>query len=293
MRNALKSRHPSAKGLGRWTGNTRALFSTMARRRSAAKTDAGVPHRFHRANPGRSCPAAGAARAGRAGANGLGSISNSSGRDDALALLVRPAVRQDHATTRLYQGLSAGRSRGNGGPVTRMRRPWTVMAFAALGGRRQGRKRSSRLPQTRSTTPRNPAPDVIRYKVEPYVVSADIYSVAPHVGRGGLDVVTRVRPGWLQRAGASRRPAGPAGSGAQGCGSIPAFPRPWPRYQATLKISDLAVFESLSRNPKGPVCRGVVASRGVDGIRDRGAGRCAFALLDDGRPTPRSTVRLG
>jgi len=39
---------------------------------------------------------------------------------------------------------------------------------------------------------------VARYKVEPYVVSADVYSVAPHTGRGGWSWYTG-SAGWMYR----------------------------------------------------------------------------------------------
>ena len=42
--------------------------------------------------------------------------------------------------------------------------------------------------------------EVDRYKVEPYVVAADVYSVAPHVGRGGWTWYTGAA-GWMYRAG--------------------------------------------------------------------------------------------
>jgi cyclic beta-1,2-glucan synthetase len=42
--------------------------------------------------------------------------------------------------------------------------------------------------------------DVQRYMVEPYVVAADVYSVAPHVGRGGWTWYTG-SAGWMYRAG--------------------------------------------------------------------------------------------
>jgi cyclic beta-1,2-glucan synthetase len=41
---------------------------------------------------------------------------------------------------------------------------------------------------------------VQRYKVEPYVVAADVYSEAPHAGRGGWTWYTG-SAGWLYRAG--------------------------------------------------------------------------------------------
>ena len=39
-----------------------------------------------------------------------------------------------------------------------------------------------------------------RYRVEPYVVAADIYSVEPYVGRGGWTWYTG-SSGWMFRAG--------------------------------------------------------------------------------------------
>src|SRR3990167_4628440 len=39
-----------------------------------------------------------------------------------------------------------------------------------------------------------------RYKVEPYVVAADVYGVAPHTGRGGWTWYTGAA-GWMYRAG--------------------------------------------------------------------------------------------
>ena len=46
---------------------------------------------------------------------------------------------------------------------------------------------------------RTPA-EVTAYRVEPYVVAADVYSVTPHAGRGGWTWYTGAS-GWLYRAG--------------------------------------------------------------------------------------------
>ena len=51
-------------------------------------------------------------------------------------------------------------------------------------------------PIRRSTT----RADAQRYKVEPYAVAADVYSEAPHEGRGGWTWYTG-SAGWLYRAG--------------------------------------------------------------------------------------------
>jgi cellobiose phosphorylase len=42
--------------------------------------------------------------------------------------------------------------------------------------------------------------EVLRYKVEPYVIAADIYSQEPHIGRGGWTWYTG-SAAWLYRAG--------------------------------------------------------------------------------------------
>ncbi len=42
--------------------------------------------------------------------------------------------------------------------------------------------------------------EVERYKVEPYVVAADVYAVAPHIGRGGWTWYTG-SASWLYRLG--------------------------------------------------------------------------------------------
>ena len=87
--------------------------------------------------------------------------------------------------------------RENGGQYTHAA-IWSVIAFAAARRRRQGRASSSRC-STRSTTP-HAAQTSQRYKVEPYVVAADVYSVPPHVGRGGWTWYTG-SAGWMYRAG--------------------------------------------------------------------------------------------
>jgi len=100
-------------------------------------------------------------------------------REDGLALLFAPPFDKAMHDPGYIKGYPPG--------VSRERRPvhargtWSVMAFAALG--EATRRRSFSHCSTPSTT-REPPPTRIRYKVEPYVACADIYSTAPHVGRG-------------------------------------------------------------------------------------------------------------
>ena len=84
--------------------------------------------------------------------------------------------------------------RENGGQYTHAA-IWATMAFAALGDRQRAwglMNIINPLHHGRS------ADDVKRYKVEPYVVSADVYSVPPHTGRGGWSWYTG-SAGWMYR----------------------------------------------------------------------------------------------
>ena len=84
--------------------------------------------------------------------------------------------------------------RENGGQYTHAA-IWTVMAFAALGDQRRAWELLSLIsPISHGSTPA----DIATYKVEPYVVAADVYAVAPHIGRGGWTWYTG-SAGWMYR----------------------------------------------------------------------------------------------
>ncbi|HWP11257.1 MAG TPA: glycosyltransferase 36 associated protein, partial [Ramlibacter sp.] len=97
---------------------------------------------------------------------------------------------------------------------------------------------------------RTPA-DAARYQVEPYVVAADVYSVAPHAGRGGWTWYTGAA-GWMYRAGIE----GILGIRREGAFLVidPCIPPDWPGYEATVQVEDTR-FEirvvSPSRRSRG------------------------------------------
>ena len=69
------------------------------------------------------------------------------------------------------------------------------MAFAALGDNRRAWELMAMLnPVHHASSPRA----IATYKVEPYVVAADIYALAPHTGRGGWTWYTG-SAGWMYR----------------------------------------------------------------------------------------------
>lgn len=74
--------------------------------------------------------------------------------------------------------------------------------------------------------------DIERYKVEPYVVAADVYAVAPHTGRGGWTWYTG-SASWLYRLGIE------AILGIHRCGEyleiVPRVPPSWPNYRVTYR----------------------------------------------------------
>ena len=72
---------------------------------------------------------------------------------------------------------------------------WTVMAFAALG---DSRRAWELFDMINPVSHADSADAIATYKVEPYVVAADVYAVAPHTGRGGWTWYTG-SAGWLYR----------------------------------------------------------------------------------------------
>lgn len=84
--------------------------------------------------------------------------------------------------------------RENGGQYTHAA-IWATMAFARLGDRERAWELLRLIdPGRHGATPEG----IATYKVEPYVVAADVYAVTPHVGRGGWTWYTG-SAGWMYR----------------------------------------------------------------------------------------------
>jgi cyclic beta-1,2-glucan synthetase len=84
--------------------------------------------------------------------------------------------------------------RENGGQYTHGA-VWAAMAFAELGEKELAWQLLHILNPINHG--RN-AFEINRYKIEPYVIAGDVYSVAPHIGRGGWSWYTG-SAGWLYR----------------------------------------------------------------------------------------------
>jgi cyclic beta-1,2-glucan synthetase len=114
-------------------------------------------------------------------------------RDDALIQLLDPPFDQSPLNPGYIKGYVPG-VRENGGQYTHAA-IWSTMAFAALGDSRRAWELFALVnPIGHSSSPER----IARYKVEPYVVAADVYAVAPHTGRGGWTWYTG-SAGWMYR----------------------------------------------------------------------------------------------
>ncbi len=191
-------------------------------------------------------------------------------RDTRIHLLLTPPFDKTAVDPGYIKGYLPG-IRENGGQYTHAA-TWSVIAWTALcDGDRATELFDMINPILHARTPA----EVARYKVEPYVVAGDVYSVDPHGGRGGWTWYSGAA-GWLYRAGLESI----LGFGLRGTRLMidPCIPKTWPGFKITFRYHS-ARYEIQVENPRG-ISRGV-ASLEVDGAPlDRRAG---IPLADDGR----------
>jgi cellobiose phosphorylase len=155
--------------------------------------------------------------------------------------------------------------RENGGQYTHAA-TWVVLAVALQGrGDRALELWNMLNPIYHATTPS----EVQRYKVEPYVVCADVYGVPPHTGRGGWTWYTG-SASWLYRVALEAilgfRPAGDM------LHVEPCVPPGWPGYEIT--------------------CRHGSATYRVRVDNAAGTGRSVGSITLDGQPVTGGAVPL-
>jgi len=116
-------------------------------------------------------------------------------RDDGLIRLFEPPFDRTALEPGYIKGYPPG-MRENGGQYTHGAL-WSVMALALLGDHDEAWDLFRMLnPVLHGHT----AEKIQRYKVEPYVMAADVYGRPPHVGRGGWTWYTGAA-GWMYRLG--------------------------------------------------------------------------------------------
>jgi cellobiose phosphorylase len=114
-------------------------------------------------------------------------------RADALVQLLEPPFDTSSLDPGYIRGYVPG-VRENGGQNTHGA-IWAGMAYAALGDTRRAWEVAAMInPANHARTPAG----VATYQAEPYVMAADVYAVAPHVGRAGWSWYTG-SAGWMYR----------------------------------------------------------------------------------------------
>ncbi len=114
-------------------------------------------------------------------------------RDHKLIQLLDPPFDKSDLNPGYIKGYVPG-VRENGGQYTHGA-IWAAMAFAALGDSRRAWELLAMINPVNHGSTRE---EIAMYKVEPYVVAADVYALSPHIGRGGWTWYTG-SAGWMYR----------------------------------------------------------------------------------------------
>jgi cyclic beta-1,2-glucan synthetase len=104
---------------------------------------------------------------------------------------------------------------------------------------------------------------VATYQVEPYVIAADIYGAAPHVGRGGWTWYTG-SAGWMYRV-ALESVLGFTLQGGHTIRMQPVIPSSWPGFTIRYRLPDGATVYAISVVNEAAGADAVVASGTLDG----------------------------
>ncbi len=116
-------------------------------------------------------------------------------REEGLIKLLTPPFDKSDMEPGYIKGYVPG-VRENGGQYTHAA-TWVIAAFAMLG---EGDKAHELYELINPINHSNTYREMLTYKTEPYVMAADVYSVYPHIGRGGWSWYTGAA-GWMYQVG--------------------------------------------------------------------------------------------
>ncbi len=193
--------------------------------------------------------------------------------DDRIAMLFTPPFDVTPLDPGYIKGYPPG-LRENGGQYTHGA-IWSIFAFAGLG---QG-DAAGHLFSLLNPIHHTGAGNIGQYRVEPYVVCADVYSVPPLNGRGGWTWYTG-SAGWLYRAGLEAI-LGFKMRGEQ-LRIEPCIPRNWPSFRIEFRHRS-SHYTIDVQNPAG--LNGGIAALRIDGTKVAHGSKqnhAQFTLQDDG-----------
>jgi cyclic beta-1,2-glucan synthetase len=188
-------------------------------------------------------------------------------RDQRLIQLLAPPFDKSDLNPGYIKGYVPG-VRENGGQYTHGA-IWLAMAFAKLGDSRRAWELMAMInPVNHANSPESMA----TYKVEPYVIAADVYALPPHNGRGGWTWYTG-SAGWMYRLivesllGITLE--------ADKLRILPLLPADWQGFTVHYRYRETVYHIAVNRKAGDTVTR-----VSVDGAPQQGA---AITLVDDQR----------
>jgi cyclic beta-1,2-glucan synthetase len=182
-------------------------------------------------------------------------------RGPGIAALLSPPFDRGVEEPGYIKGYPPG-IRENGGQYTHAA-TWVVMAVARLGAGDEAVELFHLINPINHT---RTLPQVDRYKAEPYVVAADLYSHPSHLGRGGWTWYTG-SAGWMYRAGLEQILG--LTRHAATFRLDPTIPASWQRYTIVWRFGR-SRYQIEVENPEH-LCRGV---RDIGYPWPRGLKRC-------------------
>lgn len=193
-------------------------------------------------------------------------------RDYGLVQLLDPPFDKSNLNPGYIRGYVPG-VRENGGQYTHGA-IWAAMALAELG---ENERAWELLNMINPINHALSAAAVAIYKVEPYVVAADVYALEPHIGRGGWSWYTG-SAGWMYRLVVESL-LGLRREGEQ-LHINPCLPRAWPGFRIHYRYRDTSYHITIAQTHASDVGKIGVNKVVVDGVlRDDQA----IPLLDDRR----------
>ena len=190
-------------------------------------------------------------------------------REHGLIQLLDPPFDKSASNPGYIKGYVPG-VRENGGQYTHAA-IWAAMAFARLDDSRRAWELFAMINPVSHTSS---AAAIATYKVEPYVMAADVYAVAPHTGRGGWTWYTG-SAGWMYRLAVEsllglRREA-------DKLYLAPCLPAGWQGFKLQYRYQDTVYRVAVRIGAPG---EGGETRVTLDGVAQSGA---AISLIDDRR----------
>lgn len=163
-------------------------------------------------------------------------------RNHGLILLFTPPFDQGELHPGYIKGYVPG-VRENGGQYTHAA-TWVLYAYAKLGFGDRAQELFHLINPINHTRTHM---ECLRYKVEPYVIAADVYAVEPHTGRGGWTWYTG-SAGWMYNVGIEQILG--FNKKADSILFDPSIPADWKEYKISYRYNE-TIYNITVQNPNG------------------------------------------